>query len=227
MPTVGAQQFRRRTSFEHIDAKGFLGDQLLEPLILPLKLLEPFSVFSIYPAVLISPVMPSLVNRPPNVAPPRGFHVTEQPLTLTKPADYLLGYMPSTCNHLNPSPRFWCIGRAPIGTCPDRQLTSSLLHARGTQVRQNGRVVGPHPGSHCRECQGPPREPRRLWAAIGRATLPGAALQHRRTDYTAHLMSVTPKSSWLWCGKLWAAIFGLVIYRRQMFEAPHVIDHCR
>ena len=34
---------------EHVDVEGLLGDQLLEPLIFPLKLLEPFGVFGFHP----------------------------------------------------------------------------------------------------------------------------------------------------------------------------------
>ena len=45
-----------------------------------------------------------------------------------------------------------------------------------------------------------------LTAAIG-ATLPGAAWQRCRTHYAANLMSVTPKSSWLWVRTLLHSVY--------------------
>lgn len=88
---------------EHVDVEGLLGDQLLEPLILPLKLLEPFGVFGFHPAVLISPAMPGLLTdlqMPADL--PEVFALTEQPFTLTKLADHLLRCMPSTCHESSP-----------------------------------------------------------------------------------------------------------------------------
>jgi putative transposase len=45
-----------------------------------------------------------------------------------------------------------------------------------------------------------------LTAAIG-ATLPGAAWQRCRTHYAANLMSITPKSSWLWVRTLLHTVY--------------------
>jgi putative transposase len=45
-----------------------------------------------------------------------------------------------------------------------------------------------------------------LTAAIG-ATLPGAAWQRCRTHYAANLMSVTPKTSWLWVRTLLHSVY--------------------
>ena len=62
-----------------------------------------------------------------------------------------------------------------------------------------------------------------LVAAIG-ATLPGAAWQRCRTHYTTNLMSVTPKSSWLWARTLLHSIFDQPDAESVVAQYDRVLD---
>jgi len=82
---------------EHVDVQGLIGDDLLQPLVLLLQLLESFGVLALHPAVLGHPAMPG-----------RGRHLQvlahlvdvlaliQQLLTLAELADRLLRGVPSS-----------------------------------------------------------------------------------------------------------------------------------
>jgi putative transposase len=70
-----------------------------------------------------------------------------------------------------------------------------------------------------------------LVAAIG-ATLPGASWQRCRTHYTVNLMSVCPKTSWLWVRTLLHSVFDQSVaaqYDRMLDtlgqKLPRVAEH--